>query len=336
MSCPNFLTKIGFDGWIWGSFIQKHGGPEKYCNAVVSWGPMTTSVCRRKFQVQAQQEKENFCVIGLPWHNIGFLLEVKLTKWRDAGRAQGVKLTAAADPSRYEAGPNFGWGRGGQVDVMLCVKPQSTKVRGVRSRQHDDPQSRTGDVNPMSAPLTVPICPVPRVSPGQKKGDPLVPLSRNLVAELDGQTGHQVCTAQQPSGSLTLCNSINGQLGHWVCTAQWLSQPLILLQYSAIEFVEINGRADFVNSTAELWWVSTSQWIPRPVMSWHSSMTKPILAGHWVLQTRWPSFESGNHRDQFGYRVVQTQWLVVPAEWALGSTDNHIHNWSPRLTLSGQ
>ncbi|PLW27253.1 hypothetical protein PCANC_24467 [Puccinia coronata f. sp. avenae] len=74
---------------------------------------MATSVCRGKFQVQAQQEKDNFCVIGLPWHNTGFSLEVKLTKWRDAGRAQGVKLTAAADPSRYEAGPNFGWGRGG-------------------------------------------------------------------------------------------------------------------------------------------------------------------------------------------------------------------------------
>ncbi|PLW11730.1 hypothetical protein PCANC_17310 [Puccinia coronata f. sp. avenae] len=86
---------------------------------------MTTSVCRRKFQVQAQQEKDNFGVIGLPWHNIGFSLEVKLTKWRDAGRAQGVKLTAAADPSRYEAGPK------GQADAMLCVEPQSTKVRGV-------------------------------------------------------------------------------------------------------------------------------------------------------------------------------------------------------------
>jgi hypothetical protein len=58
-------------------------------------------------------------------------LEVKPTKWHDAGSAQGVKLTAATDPSSYEAGPNFGWGRGGQVDAMLCVKPQSAKVCGV-------------------------------------------------------------------------------------------------------------------------------------------------------------------------------------------------------------
>jgi hypothetical protein len=92
---------------------------------------MTTSVCRRKFQVQAQQEKDNFYVIGLPWHNVGFLLEVKLTKWCEAGCAQGVRLSAAADPSCYEAGPNFGWGWGGQADTMLCVEPQSTKVRGV-------------------------------------------------------------------------------------------------------------------------------------------------------------------------------------------------------------
>jgi hypothetical protein len=115
---------------------------------------------------------------------------------------------------------------------------------------------------------------------------------------------------------------LNGQAGHWVCTAQWLSWPSILLQYSAIEFVEINGQAGFVNSTAKLWWVSTSQWIPHPV-SWHSSMTKPILAGHWVLQTWWPSFKSGNCRDLFGYPVVQTWWLVVPAEWGLISTENH-------------
>jgi hypothetical protein len=49
----------------------------------------------------------------------------------------------------------------------------------LRSCQHDDPQSHTSDVNLMSAPLTVPICPVPRVSPGQKKGSPLVPLCSN-------------------------------------------------------------------------------------------------------------------------------------------------------------
>ncbi|PLW36414.1 hypothetical protein PCANC_15205 [Puccinia coronata f. sp. avenae] len=32
----------------------------------------------------------------------------------------------------------------------------------------------------MSAPLTVPICPVPGASPGRKKGGPLVPLCKSL------------------------------------------------------------------------------------------------------------------------------------------------------------
>ena len=58
-------------------------------------------------------------------------LQGKPTEWNDAGRAQGVKLTAGANPSRYEPGQIFGWGRQCQADAMPYVGPQSTKVRGV-------------------------------------------------------------------------------------------------------------------------------------------------------------------------------------------------------------
>jgi hypothetical protein len=129
----------------------------------------------------------------------------------------------------------------------------------------------------------------------------------------------------------------------WDFMVRWLGNLGSCHQRIRRKFVsQIFGNFGPVDSWAQkpgkLWyrpWVSTSQWIPWPV-SWHSSMTEPILAGHWVLQTQWPSFESGNCRDQFSYWVVQTQWLVVPAEWGIGSTDNHINNWSPSLTLLGQ